>query len=138
MGRFPGEDSCLSLVWAVLDLLITHETNGIRFNGARRVTRLLTLLLATLRPTRHRDDRSSRIPAEYFARGWLPAHFIAYAVDITRDDVLVAFHDNRLTQWVSAGRSWLVVRHRHGHPIRLVGEDFAVSRTRRRDPPMRP
>jgi transposase-like protein len=32
MGRFPGEDSCLSLVWAVLDLLITHETNGIRFN----------------------------------------------------------------------------------------------------------
>jgi putative transposase len=32
MGRFPGEDSCLTLVWAVLDLLITHETNGIRFN----------------------------------------------------------------------------------------------------------
>ena len=32
MGRFPGETSCLTLVWAVLDLLITHETNGIRFN----------------------------------------------------------------------------------------------------------
>ena len=32
MGRFPGEDSCLSLVWAVLDLLITHQTNGIHFN----------------------------------------------------------------------------------------------------------
>ncbi len=32
MGRFPGEESCLTLVWAVLDLLITHETNGIRFN----------------------------------------------------------------------------------------------------------
>jgi len=32
MGRFPGEQSCLSLVWAVLDLLITHETNGIRIN----------------------------------------------------------------------------------------------------------
>ena len=30
MGRLPGEDSCLTLVWAVLDLLITHETNGIR------------------------------------------------------------------------------------------------------------
>jgi len=28
MGRFPGEESCLTLVWAVLDLLITHETNG--------------------------------------------------------------------------------------------------------------
>ena len=24
MGRFPGEASCLTLVWAVLDLLITH------------------------------------------------------------------------------------------------------------------
>jgi len=36
MGRFPGEDSCLTLVWAVLDLLITHETNGIRFNELER------------------------------------------------------------------------------------------------------
>jgi hypothetical protein len=33
MGRFPGEDSCLTLVWAVLDLLISHETNGIRFTA---------------------------------------------------------------------------------------------------------
>ncbi len=32
MGRFPGETSCLTLVWAVLDLLITHQTNGIHFN----------------------------------------------------------------------------------------------------------
>src|SRR5512135_726204 len=31
MGRFPGEDSCLTLVWAVLDLFISHQTNGIRF-----------------------------------------------------------------------------------------------------------
>jgi putative transposase len=36
MGRLPGEESCLSLVWAVLDLLITHETNGIRFNQLDR------------------------------------------------------------------------------------------------------
>jgi putative transposase len=36
MGRFPGEDSCLSLVWAVLDLLITHQTNGIHFNSLDR------------------------------------------------------------------------------------------------------
>jgi len=35
-GRFPGEESCLSLVWAVLDLLITHETNGIRSNQLDR------------------------------------------------------------------------------------------------------
>jgi putative transposase len=36
MGRFPGEDSCLTLVWAVLDLLITHETNGIRLTELDR------------------------------------------------------------------------------------------------------
>jgi putative transposase len=42
MGQFPGEDSCLTLVWAVLDLLITHETNGIRFTelDRQRLTRL--------------------------------------------------------------------------------------------------
>jgi putative transposase len=38
MGRFPGEESCLTLVWAVLDLLITHETNGIRFTELDRQT----------------------------------------------------------------------------------------------------
>jgi putative transposase len=37
MGRFPGEQSCLTLVWAVLDLLITHETNGIRFTELDRL-----------------------------------------------------------------------------------------------------
>ena len=36
MGRFPGEDSCLTLVWAVLDHLITHQTNGIRFTELDR------------------------------------------------------------------------------------------------------
>jgi hypothetical protein len=36
MGRFPGEESCLTLVWAVLDLLITHETNSIRFTELHR------------------------------------------------------------------------------------------------------
>jgi hypothetical protein len=35
-GRFPGESSCLTLVWAVLDLLITHQTNGIHFNALDR------------------------------------------------------------------------------------------------------
>ena len=33
MGRFPGETSCLTLVWAILDLLITHQTNGIHFTA---------------------------------------------------------------------------------------------------------
>jgi putative transposase len=36
IGRFPGEDSCLTLVWAVLDLVITNETNGIRFTQPDR------------------------------------------------------------------------------------------------------
>ncbi|MFN2616669.1 MAG: IS256 family transposase [Thermoleophilaceae bacterium] len=31
IGRFPGETSCLTLVWAVLDLYISHATNGIQF-----------------------------------------------------------------------------------------------------------
>jgi len=36
MGRFPGEESCLTLVWAVLDLLITHQTSGVHFNQLDR------------------------------------------------------------------------------------------------------
>ena len=27
IGRFPGQTSCLSLCWAVLDLIITHSNN---------------------------------------------------------------------------------------------------------------
>jgi putative transposase len=36
MGRFPGETSCLTLVWTVLDLYITHQTNRIRFTELDR------------------------------------------------------------------------------------------------------
>jgi putative transposase len=36
IGRFPGETSCLTLVWAVLDLYITHATNGIKFTELER------------------------------------------------------------------------------------------------------
>ena len=36
IGRFPGETSCLSLVWAVLDLVISHATNGITFSEVDR------------------------------------------------------------------------------------------------------
>ena len=36
IGRFPGETSCLTLVWAVLDIYITHANNGIRFNELDR------------------------------------------------------------------------------------------------------
>ncbi|MBA3264735.1 MAG: hypothetical protein H0T69_20150 [Thermoleophilaceae bacterium] len=36
IGRFPGKTSCLTLVWAVLDLYITHATNGIKFTQLER------------------------------------------------------------------------------------------------------
>jgi transposase-like protein len=36
MGRFPGESSCLSLVWAVLDLFFTHASNGATFTDVDR------------------------------------------------------------------------------------------------------
>jgi putative transposase len=36
IGRFPGETSCLTLVWAALDLYISHATNGIKFTPLER------------------------------------------------------------------------------------------------------
>ena len=36
MGRFPGETSCLSLVFSVLDLFITHASNGATFTDVDR------------------------------------------------------------------------------------------------------
>ena len=36
IGRFPGETSCLTLVWAVLDLDTSHATNGIKFTQLER------------------------------------------------------------------------------------------------------
>jgi len=36
IGRFPGETSCRTLVWAVLDLYISHATNGIKFTQLER------------------------------------------------------------------------------------------------------
>jgi hypothetical protein len=35
IGSFPGETSCLTLVWAVLDHF-THAKNGIRFSQLER------------------------------------------------------------------------------------------------------
>ena len=36
MGRFPGEASCLSLVWAVLDLFFSDASNGATFTDVYR------------------------------------------------------------------------------------------------------
>jgi putative transposase len=47
IGRFPGETSCLTLVWAVLDLYITHAKNGVRFSELER---------QRLRRTRYEGD----------------------------------------------------------------------------------
>jgi transposase-like protein len=60
IGRFPGETSCLTLVWAVLDLVINHETNGIRFNDLdhQRVNRIRYS---------HPDETDETIPEEVAA-----------------------------------------------------------------------
>jgi hypothetical protein len=36
IGRFPGEDSCLSLVWAALDLQINNARNGVKLSQIDR------------------------------------------------------------------------------------------------------
>ena len=36
IGRFPGEESCLSLVWAVLDLQINNACNGVKLSQIDR------------------------------------------------------------------------------------------------------
>jgi putative transposase len=50
IGRFPGETSCLTLVWAVLDLYITHAKNGVRFSQLER-QRLSRMRYAGSEPT---------------------------------------------------------------------------------------
>jgi putative transposase len=50
IGRFPGETSCLTLVWAVLDLYITHAKNGVRFSELDR-QRLRRIRHAGSQPT---------------------------------------------------------------------------------------
>jgi hypothetical protein len=36
IGRFPGENSCLTLVWAVLDLFFSHASKGATFTDVDR------------------------------------------------------------------------------------------------------
>ena len=36
IGRFPGETSCLTLVWSVLDLFFSHASNGATFTDLDR------------------------------------------------------------------------------------------------------
>jgi putative transposase len=57
IGRFPGETSCLTLVWAVLDLYITHATNGIKF------TQLERQRLKQMRYEGHKETTLEEVPA---------------------------------------------------------------------------
>jgi putative transposase len=57
IGRFPGETSCLTLVWAVLDLYITHATNGIKF------TQLERQRLSRMRYTGHEETIPEEVTA---------------------------------------------------------------------------
>ncbi len=36
IGRFPGETSCLSLVWTMLDLFFSHASNAATFTDVAR------------------------------------------------------------------------------------------------------
>ena len=53
IGRFPGESSCLSLCWAVLDLVITHS-NDFTFTDLEQVR------LARIRGEEHARRRRER------------------------------------------------------------------------------
>jgi putative transposase len=55
IGRFPGETSCLTLVWAVLDLYITHAKNGVRFSQLER-ERLRRMRYAGSEPTTTNEE----------------------------------------------------------------------------------
>src|SRR5512132_1753063 len=81
IGRFPGETSCLTLVWAVLDLYISHATNGIKFTELER---------QRLKSIRYQPTDQT-IPAEVTAaetdRPQEPAPRRGYSSSGTRPDV---------------------------------------------------
>ena len=54
IGRFPGEESCLSLVWAVLDLQINNACNGVTLSDIDR---------QKLYRLRHEPDESEEVVA---------------------------------------------------------------------------
>ena len=59
MGRFPGETSCLSLVWAVLDLFFSHASNGATFTDLDR--QHLYRIKYPRRTNHHRRGGDSRL-----------------------------------------------------------------------------
>src|SRR3954465_2087400 len=55
IGRFPGEQSCLSLVWAVLDLQINNACNGVTLSDIDR-QRLYRLRYDPSEPDAQREE----------------------------------------------------------------------------------
>ncbi len=61
IGRFPGKTSCLTLVWAVLDLYITHAKNGVRFSQLERQHLRRMRQLGDATPERGEDRAVERV-----------------------------------------------------------------------------
>jgi hypothetical protein len=59
IGRFPGETSCLSLVWAVLDLFFSHASNGATFTDLDRQQLVESGLNVVAKLVKHRDSDPS-------------------------------------------------------------------------------
>ena len=76
MGRFPGETSCLSLVWAVLDLFFNHATNGAAFTDVDRqhLYRIKhqqpTPTPSTRRYQPHRPNHGNRSRQRIYSGNW--------------------------------------------------------------------
>jgi transposase-like protein len=58
IGRFPGEESCLSLVWAVLDLQINNACNGVKLSDIDR-QRLYRLRYDPSEPDTEREEATA-------------------------------------------------------------------------------
>jgi hypothetical protein len=78
MGRFPGETSCLSLVWAVLDLFFSHASNGATFTEIDR-QHLYRIKYRQADSKHHRRGGASRLkstrepkPAANYSGKWTP------------------------------------------------------------------
>ena len=131
IGRFPGETSCLTLVWAVLDLYITHATNGIRFSQLER-QRLKRLRYEGHEPTtdrggerrirlnHHREPEPRRI---YSSSGTRPWHIETPAVDD-----LQARRSISRRRSLRPGRSSSVSTYASGRARLVLGESARVRR----------
>ena len=65
IGRFPGEESCLSLVWAVLDLQINNTCNGVKLpRSTDRSSTASAMSRRNQRPSKRRWSPHKLTPRE--------------------------------------------------------------------------